>query len=107
MKIRFSSLFIIALFLFGCGPTKYQKLTMWDGLGYEDEKVADGIYKIKYLSNANTTMQQTIKFWHIRASELCGSKGYTSETVKDFKLNEDMAFNTHKFPRVVGIATCK
>ncbi len=107
MKDKTGIILVIFLFLSGCGATKYQKLTMWDGLGYEDEKISEGTYRIKYLSNAHTTLEQIIKFWHMRASELCGEKGYTSDTREDYKHNEDLAFNTHKFPRVVGVATCK
>jgi hypothetical protein len=91
--------------------TGYQKMNVWDGLGYTDEKVADGVYKLTYLVNANTPAQDALKYWHVRARELCGSDNYQHDEKQTIYVNRNAGVygstTYHNFPYVVGTVTCK
>ncbi|MGJ8679744.1 hypothetical protein [Paraglaciecola sp.] len=65
--------------LLGC-QTSYRAKSIIDGLGYQDEKVQDGIFHIKYNVNAHTPATKALEFWHQRAEELCGNKQYFADT---------------------------
>jgi hypothetical protein len=71
----FSAAVPLMLILSGCA-TGYQQKNIWDGLGYTDEKIGDGVYRLTYLANAITPPESTMKYWHARARELCGSGNY-------------------------------
>jgi hypothetical protein len=101
----------VAMLLSGCA-TKYQKKTIWDGLGYTDEKIAEGVYRITYLVNANTPAEDAVKYWHQRATELCGSSDYDHDEKLTSQNNRDynpaiFSYQDHYFPYVEGTATCK
>jgi hypothetical protein len=103
---------IPVLVLLSACATGYQKKTMWDGLGYTDEKISDGVYRVTYLVNAKTPPQDALKYWHMRAKELCGSENYEHDAKLTSKNNRSYnpaiySYQDHYFPYVEGKVTCK
>ena len=87
--------------------TGYKKKSAWDGLGYTDEKVSDGVYEVTYLANALTPNQDALKYWHMRAKELCGSDSYQYDVKETIQANKNYRTGSvHNFPYVVGTVTC-
>jgi hypothetical protein len=72
-------LLTIMTLLMGC-QTGYRAKSIIDGLGYQDEKVQEGIFHIKYNVNAHTPANKALDFWHQRAEELCGNNHYFADT---------------------------
>ena len=107
--IRLAHLLGLCAVLSACA-TGYQKKTAWDGLGYTDEKISDGVYKVTYLVNAKTPPQDALKYWHMRAKELCGSDNYKHDEKQTVHVNRNMGLygttTYHNFPYVVGTVTC-
>ena len=62
--------------LFGC-ETAYQEQTDFWHLGYTDELIAPGTYRIRVDGAGNDDEQRMTAYWHRRANELCGVDGYT------------------------------
>jgi hypothetical protein len=101
----------LMLILGGCA-TGYQQRSGWDGLGYTDQKVGDGVYRLTYLANAYTTPEDTMKYWHARARELCGSRHYEHNarlTMQDHSSYNAALFSYQNrlFPYVEGTVWCK
>src|SRR5690242_10248200 len=61
--------------LCGCA-TPYQKASDSQSLGYNEEKIGEGVYKLTYMANALTQAEDALKYWHQRARELCASYDY-------------------------------
>src|SRR5262245_53555487 len=101
----------LMLILCGC-ETGYQQKTILDGLGYTDEKIGDGVYRVTYLVNALTTPEAAMKNLHARARELCGSSRY-DHTAKLTMQNHPSynpalySYQNHRFPYVEGTVRCK
>jgi hypothetical protein len=101
----------LMLILCGC-ETGYQQMNIWDGLGYTDEKIGDGVYRLTYLVNAVTPPEVAMKHWHARARELCGSSRYdhtanlTMQNHPDYNPTLHSSQN-HRFPYVEGTVRCK
>ena len=85
--------------LVGCA-TPYQKKTILDGLGYSDEKLEDGVYRVTYVVSPFTPPEDALKYWHQRARELCGSDGYEGHA------QERMRGRQMKSAYVQGIVRC-
>jgi len=105
------AVYIVILGLLGGCATQYKKKTIWDGLGYTDEKISDGVYKVTYLVNALTPPGDALKFWHQRAKELCGNSDYEHDAKLTSKIIEDYnpaiySYQTHSFPYVEGTVKC-
>lgn len=84
--------------------------------GYEDEKISDGVYKVKFTGNAYTTIEQATDHALHRAEELCGSKNFEhdisgrTENAEGEIYYDFGAFPinySHNFPVVEGTVTCK
>ena len=97
--------------LSGCA-TGYKEKNIWDGLGYEDKQVSEGIYEVSFLGNAYTDPEDVKKFWYRRASELCGHSNYKADMVLGNKLNTNYGgaygewTSHHEFPLAKGIVDC-
>jgi len=101
----------LMLILSGC-ETGYQQKTILDGLGYSDEKIGDGVYRLTYLVNAYTPPEAAMKYWHARARELCGSGSYdhgAKLTIQNHpSYNPALySYQNHRFPYVEGTVRCK
>ena len=113
-------LFMFLLFnLTGCArmlalETPYDKARWYDGVGgYEDEKISDGIYKIKFTGNAITASEKILSYWHRRATELCNGN-YESDpelVQRDLAMipmpNGLFIYTDLKKTIVSGVAKCK
>jgi hypothetical protein len=91
MKVKFIFILITGL-LISC-QTSYRAKNIIDGLGYQDEKVQEGVFHISYNVNANTQAQQALSYWHQRATELCGDSNYFA----DAKLNNKRIYDVKKY----------
>ena len=96
-----------ALVLAGCGATTYQKADSFLGFGYVDEKISEGVYRIKFAGNGKTSPLDAMRHWHTRAVELCGSKSYEHSAKTKVDRSYDYKSGYHYFPTVEGVATCK
>jgi hypothetical protein len=98
----------------GC-TTGYQNINSFPGLGgYTDELISEGVYKITYLVNANTSSLKAKEFWLRRATELCGSSDYSHDMKLSIKMNQNSGYaggmvysSQHEFPLAEGIVKCK
>lgn len=106
-----ASIAIVVLAVGGCA-TGYQKASSFHPLGYTDEKVGEGIYRLTYKVNANTPSADASKYWHQRANELCGSGDYDHNEKLTMVNHRDynpaiFSYQDHYFPFVEGTVTCK
>jgi hypothetical protein len=92
--------FLGALALLGGCATPYQKKSFWTGPGYEDEKLAEGVYRVTSLVNQITSPEDAVKYWHRRAQELCGSPTYEESLKQGMR-------GPHNFYFVQGVARCQ
>jgi len=111
-KITIVTLSIFVLGALGGCFTGYQKKSFMSEVGYTDEKISEGVYKVKYLVTAFEPEGNVLKFWHKRAAELCGSTVYENDAVQKFKTRESYnpgiaTYQTHRFPYVIGTVRCK
>jgi hypothetical protein len=98
----------LMLILSGCATGYQQKSMWWDGLGYTDEKIGDGVYRVTYLANAITPPESTMKYWHARARELCGSSNYEHSAKLTMQKNPTVYnYQDIWFPYVEGTVRCK
>lgn len=84
-------LFACAIQMSGCAAG-YQKMSMWDGMGYRDQQVGEGRYRISYTVNALTTAEQTRSYWMRRASELCGHDNFYYDLSVTTRTSSDVMF---------------
>lgn len=89
-----------AALLMGCA-TPYQKRTFWTGTGYNDEKIADGVYRVTSLVTPPSTPEDAVKYWHQRAKELCGSDDYEPN------VRQSLRGPYKTFPFVEGFVRCQ
>jgi hypothetical protein len=99
----------------GCATASYKSTS--DGFtnyGYEETKLSESSYLIKYFGAKSDTYEHLEELWHRRAKELCGSDSYQSETEqttyagKDFVLLPPIVYyDETKWPMVTGNLTCE
>jgi hypothetical protein len=101
----------VSLLVSGCA-TKYGKANSINPLGYTDEKIGEGIYRLTYMVSDLEPREVASKYWLQRATELCGSSEF-EHNEKLTVLNKP-AFNPaslrHQdqyFPFVEGTVTCR
>jgi hypothetical protein len=109
MYIKIIFLLIFTLLLTGCITTPYQKAGFFSSTGgYEDKKVREGLFFIKSKVNANTAPDIALKYWHRRASELCGHSEYLPEVSLDYdtNINPGVVTTSHQWPIATGLVHC-
>ena len=108
---RFLAMLLCAATCAACTSTPYQPNGATGG--YSEEKIANGVYKLSYLVNANTPPDAALSFWHQRAKELCGTSDYASDVKLTTKSNSSFAvsgsgayFTNSNWPLAVGTLRC-
>jgi len=81
-------------------------------IGYTDEKISDGVYRVTYEVNGHTSSQDALRYWHQRATELCGSSDYDHDeklTTHNHQTYNPASYTytDHLFPYVEGTVKCK
>lgn len=109
LKCRPAILFMLTLFA-GCAASSYEKMNVWNGMGYTDKKIEEDVYWVTYDVNAATVSSVAMKFWHERAKELCGNRPYEHDA--KLELIPKSRYNpygnqTYYFPHVEGTVRCK
>ena len=89
-----------AALLAGC-TTPYQKRTFWTGTGYNDDQIADGVYRVTSLVTPFTAPEDAAKYWHRRAKELCGSDAY------EVNIRQSLRGPNNNLPFVQGFVRCQ
>jgi hypothetical protein len=64
----------------GCSSPYQPLASSPNGLGYADEKLADGVYRITLVMHLFVSPADARKLWNRRAKELCGSNMYARIT---------------------------
>ena len=81
--------------------------------GYSDEKIAEGVYAVRFGSNAYNKKEQLEEYFHKRATELCRHDKYSSE-FRHYTTSKTETYFTgkfagttyHKFPNIEGKVIC-
>jgi len=74
--------FALAALLVGCAaPTPYQKRDK--GVGYHDFEVRPGVFFVSFTGSPGTSRGAVERFWHRRASEICGGPDRFTILAKD------------------------
>jgi len=73
---------LLAALLSGCAtPTPYQKRDQ--GVGYHDYEIRPGVYFVSFTGSPGTSRGLVERYWHRRASELCGGPDRYDILAKD------------------------
>jgi hypothetical protein len=115
MKFKNVFLFIaLSIFVSGC-TTPYQKKDFWNYTlgGYEDSRIGEDKYSLKYVGSKQTKMEGIKKMWHRRAKELCSSDAYVADFIEGSDTHLQTVeyagvpvSSTHQLPAVIGTVTC-
>jgi hypothetical protein len=74
--------FVLAALLAGCAtPTPYQKRDK--GVGYHDFEIRPGVYFVSFTGSPVTSRGAVERYWHRRASEICGGPDRFEVIAKD------------------------
>lgn len=107
-------LFVLSILVSGCA-TPYQKKDFWNYTlgGYEDSRIGEKKYSLKYVGSIQTKMESIKKMWHRRAKELCGSDAYVANFIEGSDTHSQTVgyagvpvSSTHQLPAVIGTVTC-
>lgn len=83
-------LLILTLCLSGCALNQYKaRYSQGTITGYEETKMADGTYSLRYVSGPNSVQQDTYNMFLRRASELTIANGSKYFKVKDGKFAQN------------------
>jgi hypothetical protein len=70
---------VLAAALFGGCMTPYQERSRTGG--YEDNKLAERVYRVRFYGNGNTPRDRVFRFWLYRCAELTVQSGYDSFSI--------------------------
>ena len=109
------NLVMVALLATLCAcETPYQEQSVFWHLGYTDELIAPGAYRIRVDGAGNDDEQRMTAHWHRRANELCGVEGYTgvpSSGTEEQVLYVYTGYGGYtqraRYPFAEGIAECR
>ncbi|WP_185233238.1 hypothetical protein [Teredinibacter franksiae] len=107
---RVSCVVLVAVLFVGCTTAYKKKNPYWDNMGYEDKTLSVGVYEISVLVNTYTTAETAQKYWHMRATELCGGSNYghnekvSNKEVATYGAGGVVTINV--FTQVEGVAEC-
>jgi hypothetical protein len=101
----------LAALLAGCAtPTPYQKRN--EGVGYHDFEVRPGVFFVSFTGSPGTSRGAVERYWHRRASEICGgpdrfeiiAKDPDGQTVLEPTAN---VLWPQSYPRVESLIQCR
>jgi hypothetical protein len=81
--------------------------------GYDDKKIGDNKYVVRFDGNGYTTYEVAEKYFHQRSDELCGGKPYkhtlirtTTQHRSEYFTGRQYGVTAHVFPVVYGEVEC-
>jgi hypothetical protein len=81
--------------------------------GYEEKKLSEGRYWLKFLGNGFTSPETVREYWNRRAGELCGGRSFKEgasagyDTKTSFVVLASGAYpTTDRYPVVQGTVEC-
>jgi hypothetical protein len=110
---RFAALAVVVAtaLLAGCAvQTRYQKQDK--GVGYHDYEIRPGVHVVSYTGGAGASQGAVERYWHRRASEICGGPDRYEVLAKDpdGKTVLEPTPNVlwpQTYPRVESLIQCK
>lgn len=109
-SLRIATTAITLVVLSACA-TPYQ--AMGTSGGYEERKLADDRYLVRFLGNGFTDKEVVRQYWERRAGELCGGRPFKAEASQGTSERMGMvivgasAYATrNKFPTMEGVVEC-